>query len=116
MGVPAEVSLYVIVHVCDASVHGFGVVNEPVPDEVLNVTVPVGLEPVTVAVQVVVPPTVNDGHETTVPDEAKNCRITLPTPVANVDVLMLDGVLTTAPPEVAQSEKVYPDGGAPRME
>ena len=65
MGVPAAVSLYVIVHVCDASVHGFEVVNDPVPDVVVNVTVPVGLLPlISIAVHVVVSPTVNDGHET----------------------------------------------------
>ena len=36
VGVPPEVSLYVIPHVPEASVHGFDVVNEPVPDEVVN--------------------------------------------------------------------------------
>ena len=42
-------------HDPEESVHGFAVVNDPVPDVVVNVTVPVGLIPVTVEVQVVVP-------------------------------------------------------------
>ena len=41
--------------------------NAPVLSEVVNEAVPVGLEPpVSVAVQVVVDPTVNDGQETAV--------------------------------------------------
>ncbi len=43
VGVPVEVSLYVIVHEPEESVHGFDVVNEPVPDVVLIEIVPVGL-------------------------------------------------------------------------
>ncbi len=68
--VPAAVSLYTITHEPEESVHGFDVVNEPVPDVVLIETVPVGPTPVTVAVQVVVPPAMNDGQETLVVDVA----------------------------------------------
>ena len=50
--------------------HGFDVVNEPVPDEVENTTMPVGFVPVTVAVQVVVAPAENDGQETPVVEVA----------------------------------------------
>ena len=68
--VPATVSLYTITHEPEERVHGFDVVNDPVPDVVLIETVPVGLTPVTVAVQVVVPPAVNVGQETPVVDAA----------------------------------------------
>ena len=64
VGIPAEVSLYVTPHDPEASVHGFEVVNDPVPDDVVNVTVPVGFVPVTVEVQVVVAPAENEGQET----------------------------------------------------
>ena len=59
-----------IPHVPEESVHGFDVVNEPVPDEVENATMPVGFVPVTVAVQVVVVPAENDGQETPVVEVA----------------------------------------------
>ena len=107
VGVPAEISLYVIVHEPEESVHGFDVVNEPVPEEVVNLTVPVGFNPVTAMVQIVVPPAINDGHETEVPVATTDCRIIEPLEAADAAALVLSAALTTTllPVEV-QPEKV----------
>ena len=107
VGVPAEISLYVITHDPEESVHGFAVVNEPVPDDVVNQTVPVGLAPVTVTVQIVVPPAANDGHETEVPVATTDCRVIEPLEAVDAAALVLSAALTTTllPVEV-QPEKV----------
>ena len=63
VGEPAEVSEYVTEHVPELSVQD-DPVNEPVESEVVKETVPEGLYPDSVAVQVVDDPIANDGHDT----------------------------------------------------
>jgi hypothetical protein len=115
VGVPAALSVYVTVHDPAKSVHGSDV-NEPVNgSDVVIETVPPGLDPVTVAVHVVIPPAVNVGHETVVLVMSRNCMITLPDPVATADVSRFEGLPTVVPPEVVQPEKAYPNGGPPKI-
>jgi len=66
VGVPAALSVYVTWHCDEAMVQEF-VVNEPVAELVLKLTVPVVLNPpVSIAVHVVSAFAVNGGHDTVV--------------------------------------------------
>ena len=95
-------SLYTITHEPEERVHGFDVVNDPVPDVVVIVTVPVGLIPVTVEVQMVVPPTAKVGQETTVPDVAVvTVTVVVPLPPALFESPAYVAVIVGVPPEVS---------------
>ena len=65
-GFPAAESAYVTEQDPEDRVQVLPPVNEPVESDVVKLTVPVGDSPVTVAVQVVVPPTVKGAHDTEV--------------------------------------------------
>jgi hypothetical protein len=74
------VSVYVTPHVPEERVHNEVPVKDPVDEEVVNVTVPVGLLPVTIAVHIVEDPALNEeGEHETVVEEGEGvggCRST----------------------------------------